>query len=69
MDTDVYGRKQQVNESDLFNKQKKVFHLGRYRVTVISESFNVILWNIRPIDSKYSFTDLFGCEIFKIDDF
>lgn len=27
---------------------------GRYRVTVISKSTNPILWNIRPIDSKYS---------------
>lgn len=53
----------------VFNRTKNVFYLGRYRVTVISESFNVILWNIRPIDSKYSLTDLFVVEIFKIDDF
>lgn len=53
----------------VFNRTKSVFYLGRYRVTVISESFNVILWNIRPIDSKYSLTDLFVVEIFKIDDF
>lgn len=46
-----------------------LFYLGRYLVTVISESLSVILWNIRPIDSRYSLIDLFGVEMFKIDDF
>lgn len=35
-------------------KKSNLTHLGRYRVTVITEPLSEILWNIRPIESRYS---------------